>query len=285
VGDLLSSFLQYEHLTGVADIAGVSPWLMIAAGGLMFIGWTGCYVAIIRRGFRDRAYGIPVLSTALNISWEFIFAFQVFGPLPAFYFPLKWGHRLWVCLDVFNVVQIFKYGKELQTSAWTRRYFYPITITTFIAAGPAIYLFMSYINDVDGVVTAMVMDLMMAVMFVGMFANRVNMRGLSLSAAWFRFVGDAASYVFCYFWWPAQFANGLLNNPEQIPAFENIPEPHSYLFLTTLYVVIPIVDLLYIYLLTMKLREMKGQAVTSTAGAHPRVAAEDATMTSRAASS
>jgi hypothetical protein len=100
---------------------------------------------------------------------------------------------------------------------------------------------------------------MMAVMFIGLFANRVNMRGLSLSAAWFRFVGDTASYVFCYFWWPAQFTNGVLSNPEHIPAFENIPEPHSYLFLTCLYVVIPIVDLLYIYLLTAKRRELKAQ--------------------------
>jgi len=261
VRELLNSFLQLEHLKGVEATAGVPAWVMIVTAGLMFIGWTGCYIAIIRRGFRDKAYGIPVLSTALNISWEFVFAFQVFGPLPAFYFPLKWGHRLWVGLDVFNVVLIFKYGKDLQTSAWTRRWFYPIAIVTFIVAGPALYLFMSYTNDVDGVVTAMVMDLMMAVMFIGLFANRVNMRGLSLSAAWFRFVGDTASYVFCYFWWPAQFVNGVLQNPEHIPAFENIPEPHSYLFLTTLYIVIPIVDVLYIYLLTMKRRELKAQGL------------------------
>lgn len=257
--DLLNAFLQYEHLKGIEAALGVPAWVMIGTAGLMFIGWTGCYIATIRQGFRDKAYGMPVLSTALNISWEFVFAFSVFGPLPSFYFPLKWGHRLWVCIDVFNVVQIFKYGKDLQSSEWTRTWFYPIAVATFISAGPALYLFMSYINDVDGVATAMVMDLMIAVMFIGMFANRRNLRGLSLTAAWFRFVGDTASFVFLYFWWPAQFVNGMLKNAERIPAFENIPQPHSYLFLDTLYVVIPIVDLLYIYLLTVKSRQLKAQ--------------------------
>jgi len=255
----LQSLLQYEHVQAVAAASGAPAWLMITTAGVMFIGWTGCYIAIIRQGFRDRAYGLPIVNTALNISWEFIFAFQLFGPLPAFYFPLKWGHRLWLVLDVFNVVQIVKYGKALQSSAWVREAFYPIVFVTFLTAGPAIYLFMSYFNDVDGVATAMIIDLIMAVMFIGMFASRSDLRGLSLTGAWFRAAGDIASYIFCYFWWPAQFANGVLTNPDHALRFENIPEPHSYLFLNCLYIVIPIIDLLYIYLLTVRRRELRAR--------------------------
>src|SRR6266852_2809478 len=39
--------------------------------------WTLVYLLIIKHGFQDKTYGMPLWALAANISWEFIFAFML----------------------------------------------------------------------------------------------------------------------------------------------------------------------------------------------------------------
>lgn len=260
----LAALIPLDHLREIERSTGAPAWLMVGSAGTMFAAWTACYYAIVRQCFRDKTYGVPIVNTALNISWEFIFAFELFGPLPSFYFPLRWGHRFWLIFDVFNIIQILKYGKAVQTSNWSKRHFYQIVAVTFVGCGPAIYLFMDYFNDVMGVGSAMLIDLVMAVLFIRLYTTATaDLRGLSYPAAWYRLIGDTASFVFLYYWWPAQFVNGVMANQENIPRFENIQEPRSFLFLNALYVVIPLIDLFYIYLLRKSRRELRDAEAAS----------------------
>ncbi len=36
--------------------------------------WTVTYLLIIRRGFRDQTYGMPLVALCANLAWEFIFS-------------------------------------------------------------------------------------------------------------------------------------------------------------------------------------------------------------------
>lgn len=45
--------------------------LMLGSGAF----WTLTYVLMIRRGFVDRTYGMPLVALGANVSWEFIFSF------------------------------------------------------------------------------------------------------------------------------------------------------------------------------------------------------------------
>jgi hypothetical protein len=46
--------------------------MLAIASGLF---WSLTYLLIIRRGFQDRTYGMPMAALCFNLSWEFIFSF------------------------------------------------------------------------------------------------------------------------------------------------------------------------------------------------------------------
>jgi hypothetical protein len=76
--------------------------LLMLGSGLC---WTVTYLLIIRQGFRDRTYGMPLAAMCANISWEFIFSF-VHAPS-----PIQHGVNLvWFALDVVIVGLLLRYG-------------------------------------------------------------------------------------------------------------------------------------------------------------------------------
>ena len=247
-----------EALRTLETATGGPWWLILGSAFIMFAAWTACYVVVFRQCWRQKTYGFPIVNVSLNLGWEVVFAFALLGPLPRFYFPLQWGHLLWVTFDLFNVFLIFKFGRAAQTSAFTRQIFHPIVIGTFALAGPACFLFMRYTGDVMGVASAMIIDVVMAALFLNMFANRPDLSGLSYAGGWLRLVGDVASFVFLYFWWPAQFDNGVFATCQ---AYQDVREPSSYLFLNAMYVSSTLLSVLYIGLLTIRRRQLHGAAL------------------------
>jgi hypothetical protein len=69
--------------------------------------WTLAYLLIIRQGFKDKTYGMPLAALCANISWEAIFAFIHPHRPPQLY--INYG---WFALDVVIVLQFLKFGKE-----------------------------------------------------------------------------------------------------------------------------------------------------------------------------
>jgi len=251
-----------ESLQTLERATGGPWWLVGGSAFVMFVAWTACYIVSFRQARRDASYGFPIVNVALNLGWEVVFAFALVGPLPRFYFPLQWGHLMWVAFDLMNVYQIFRYGRGMQTSAFTRRWFLPIVLGTFALAGPATYFFILYTRDVMGVNSAMIVDVVMAALFINMFANRVALRGLSFWGGVLRLVGDVASFVFLYLWWPAQFdAQGAFATC-QVPAYAHVLEPPSYVFLYGMFAAATVLDALYVALLLARRRNVR-QAATS----------------------
>src|SRR3712207_6737729 len=74
---------------------------MVGSGVL----WTLAYLLIIRQGFLDRTYGMPLVALCANISWEFIFAFVYPHDLPQ-----GAVNVVWFSLDVVILFQLLLYG-------------------------------------------------------------------------------------------------------------------------------------------------------------------------------
>lgn len=240
------------------EIATGGPWWLVGgAAFLMFVAWTACYAVSFRQAKRDASYAFPIANVALNFGWETVFAFALVGPLPRFYFPLQWGHLLWLGFDSVNVYQILKNGRAVQGSPFTRRWFLPIIIGTFALAGPAPYFFITYTGDIMGVNSAMIIDVVMAALFISLFANRLDLRGLSIWGGVFRFVGDTSSFVFLYLWWPAQFDSDRAFATCQVPAYAGIMEPRSYVFLYGMYAAATVLDAIYVLLLINRRRQLR----------------------------
>lgn len=229
----------------------LTPTLRII-GAVMFGAWTLAYGQIVLTCFRDKTYGLPLPSIFLNIAWEFIFSFNlVAAGEPA----LVWGNRLWFVVDCVIVLQVFLYGRQAQTNLWLRRHFYTIAVASLIASVVGLYCFTTYVNDIYGLATSFLMNFVMSLLFIPLLFARPDLKGLPYGAAWTKMIGTAAGAVFCYFWWPMQFdASGTLVRPP----FIHQP-PDAYL-LYYLYVTIPVIDGLYIYLNHQRRKALGGAA-------------------------
>jgi hypothetical protein len=73
-------------------------------GGLF---WSATYILIIRRGFKDKTFGMPIAALCANISWGMIFTFVLPHDAPQIYV-----NYIWFSLDVVIVIQFLKYGKK-----------------------------------------------------------------------------------------------------------------------------------------------------------------------------
>ena len=200
--------------------------LMIAGG----IFWSLTYILIIRRGFIDRTYGIPLAALCANISWEAIFSFIHPHSPPQLYI-----NYIWFFLDVIIVLQFLKYGKS-EFPKFSIRQFY-VTFLMALTTAFFMVLFITYqFNDFDGAYSAFGQNLMMSILFITMLLSRNDHRGQSIFIALFKMLGTGISSLAFYLYQP--ITQG------------------SYLF-AFLFVSIFIYDFIYFGIIYQKYREYK----------------------------
>jgi hypothetical protein len=233
--------------------SGATGWVKVAlvlSAIVMFGGWGLTYLFVIRQCFRERTYGIPLVNICLNFSWELIYSFGLVAPgEPRL---LVYGNRLWFVFDILLVYQLFRYGKDVQVQPWVKKHYHLVATGTLILSFLGVYMFSLYFYDVYGLAVSFMMNLLMSVLFIPFLWARPNLRGISYPAAWAKMLGTfAGGAVFCYLWWPLQFADGKLVR------YPYWPEPNRpFLFLIYLYLSILIFDLLYIYLVRQRRLEL-----------------------------
>jgi hypothetical protein len=149
------------------------------------------------------------------------------------------------------VGQVFLYGRGIQRNPWIRKHFYPIVVATLVTCALGVWGFLHYFGDVYGVSSSLLMDVLMAALFIGMFFNRPDLRGLSYLGAWLMMLGNVCGFLFIYFWFPMQFADGHLIG------YPSVAEPRTFHFLTLLYVATTALNALYVYFLRRRRRELR----------------------------
>jgi hypothetical protein len=227
----------------------------------MFGGWSAVYFVIIRRCFKEKTYGIPVVSACTNIVWETIFTMNLAGAVNQY---LRFGNAFWMIPDSLILLQIYLYGKNAQTNPWVKKNFYVIVTSTLMVSSIGIYELIRYNNDVFGVATSWTMNITVSALLLNLFFHRPDLRGVPYSATWFKLIGNVGGALFCYYWWPAQFTDHKL-----LTSFAGQPmtviEPLSYAYLHLLYVLCPVLDVLMIYLVWKRREELRGAAVVMDA--------------------
>lgn len=221
-------------------------------GAVMFGAWALAYAQILTACFRQKTFGLPLACIFLDISWEFLFSFNRVAPLED---VLAWGNRLWFFADCVIVTQVFLYGRQSQLNPWVREHFYPISIASILASLVGLYCFEIYFNDIYGVASSFLINLVLSLLFIPLLFSRPDLRGLPYGAAWTKMIGSVAGAAFCYQWWPMQFdRTGTLIRP---PYFH---QPSNFHLLYFLYVSIFILDLTYIYLYRQRRKALQAAA-------------------------
>src|SRR5215468_3691048 len=120
----------------------VSPeltWSLQIGSGIF---WTAVYIVIIRLGFRERTYGMPITALCANISWEFIFSF-VYPHYP----PQNYITIVWFVFDLVIVLQTLQFGRVVFEPPML---FYPAFILGLLVSFGAILAITVQFNDWDG---------------------------------------------------------------------------------------------------------------------------------------
>ncbi|MFQ5441073.1 MAG: hypothetical protein ACE5DL_06385 [Nitrosopumilaceae archaeon] len=162
-------------------------------GGLF---WSATYILIIRRGFKDKTFGMPMAALCANISWETIFAFILPHDAPQLYV-----NYIWFSLDVVIVIQFLKYGKKEFPNIPKWKIFAIFALGISIAA-PMIVGISNELNDNVGAYAAFGQNLMMSILFVTMLINRQGIGGQSFYIALFKMVGTGLSSLAFYLYRP-----------------------------------------------------------------------------------
>ncbi len=171
-------------------------------GGLF---WSATYILIIRRGFKDKTFGIPMAALCANISWEAIFAFV--SPHDA---PQLYVNYIWFSLDVVIVMQFLKYGKK-EFPNIPKWQLYAVFALGVSIAVPMILSINYELEDNVGAYAAFGQNLMMSVLFVTMLINRKGIGGQSFYIALFKMIGTGLSSLAFYLYRPIAQDSFLLH--------------------------------------------------------------------------
>jgi hypothetical protein len=202
----------------------VSPeltWSLEIGSGIF---WTLVYLLIIRLGFRDKTYGMPITALCANISWEFIFSFMIPHDSPQNYINV-----VWFVFDLIIVCQTLRFGR---TVFEPRQLFYPAFVLGLVTSFGVILAITYEFSDWDGKYAAFGQNLMMSVLFIAMLLKRRDVSGQSVYIALFKMLGTLLPSILFYLRFPTSV---LLNS---------------------LYVSIFVFDSIYLVMLYAKHREL-----------------------------
>jgi len=166
-------------------------WFGIASG----VFWSITYLLLIKRGYQDKACGMPMAALALNISWEFIFSF--IHPHGGFQLVINIA---WFVLDTILVVQYLRYEPARRPAGESAAFFYGAFLSILAVSFLTILLVTREFDNYGGYYTAFGQNLLMSILFIRLLLDRKDLAGQSLYIGLAKMLGTlcASMMVFAY---------------------------------------------------------------------------------------
>lgn len=166
--------------------------------------WSLTYIFILRKGFLDRAYGMPLAALCANISWEFIFSF-VFPHG----FPQRFIDIVWFSLDAMILCQYIMFGRKEFEKYLPAKYFLQAFLLALVTAFMVVIAAICEFNDVMGKYTAFSSNIMMSILFIILLIQRGTTAGQSVYIAFFKMVGSLLPGIAFYIYFRSPFITVL----------------------------------------------------------------------------
>lgn len=195
--------------------------LLIGSG----IFWTITYLLILRRGAKDKMYGMPLAALCANLAWEAIYAFVFPHP-----YPQRIINYIWLTFDLGIMGQYLKFGLKEFPEKLPKPFFYlNFLIGLFFSALIIAFISVEF-EEYVGYYAAFGQNLLMSALFISMLFRRKSLGGQSVYIAIFKMLGTVLASIIFYLYFP-----------------------NSYL-LHLLFVAIFTYDLIYLFLLKSRLK-------------------------------
>ena len=181
--------------------ATIATLLQISSG----LFWTITYILIIRRSWRDKTYGMPLVAICANISWEFIYSFVYPHPQPQLFIDY-----LWLLLDLGILLFYLRFGKKEFTSKLSPSLFLPTFLFTLGFSALTILLISQEFKEYIGIYAAFAQNLVMSILFIHLFLKREDAAGQSLYIALCKMIGTVFPSLLFYLYFPNSYLLILL---------------------------------------------------------------------------
>lgn len=149
--------------------------------------WVATFILIIRRGFIDKTFGMPVVAAVVNLAWDAIVSFVYPAPAPQVYFEV-----LFAVFDIVILYQVFRHWRS-EFPNLSAGLFYGAMALTAITALALILAVRFEFKDFSSVYSGYAGNLMGSILFVAMAVNRSNVRGQSIYIALAKWLGTGAA--------------------------------------------------------------------------------------------
>nr|WP_294903194.1 hypothetical protein [uncultured Lacibacter sp.] len=200
--------------------------------GLFFTGavlWIVAYIIIIYMAIKKKTVIIPAAAVVCN------FGNEVGGAI--FWVPdmgnaLVLAYWCWMLLDIFIVINLFRYGYKQFTTEFYRKNIRKLVAIGLAGSIPLSCFFMVQYDLPMGVIDAYIVNVVMSVAFISLLFVP-NFPEHSVALAWSKFLGT-----------------GIISIMFQT----KYPDNH---FLSVIYVVVATFDILFLVLMYQKRRKLK----------------------------
>jgi len=162
--------------------------------GLCGFFWTVAYLLIIRRGFIDATYGMPVIALCANLSWEYIFSFV---------YPQRkqqlFINYIWLTFDLIIFNQYLHFGLKSEFYKNNLILFYLSSVILLIICYIVIIEVTKNTNDFNhGKYAAFGSNLLMSILFIYMLYHQHNIEGQSIYIAISKMIGTIFASIAFY---------------------------------------------------------------------------------------
>jgi hypothetical protein len=221
--------------------------IALVFGVLSCVFWLIAYVFIIVRGFKDKAFAMPITGLCANISWELIYGF--------IYEPYDYANTFsiaWFLLDIPIAWQCYAYGAKDFKDRLISENFRLIFFFNLVASFTIVYTCFYEFKDFYGSYTGHGNNLMFSILYIAMLLRRNSIDGQSMYIAVSRSLGTLFALLGTAF-----DVMGDLNTPLNIYSILTIQQYPFSPLIRALYFFTFIIDLTYIILLYQKIKEVK----------------------------
>ena len=165
--------------------------------GISGIAWTVVYIELIRRGFKDKACGMPLFALTLNLAWEWIYGIDGLFVSKSFIPAQSVANIAWAVCDIFVLATWLKFGKQYMPER-AKKYFVPYTLLA-LGFGFAMQ-FAFYFNcetvELASIYSAFAQNAAMSVLFLAQLFRREDTKAQSMSIAVAKWLGTLTPTIY-----------------------------------------------------------------------------------------
>lgn len=159
------------------------------------LGWLLAYIDLIRLGFKQKTYGMPIAALALNIVWEGLYAYMYWAHDGMFYggYMMALVNTAWFIADCLILYTHIKWGKKDFVKVADEKYFWPWFVALMIMAVIVEVTWLQAYGVRANGCTAIVQNLPMSILFIFLLFLRKGTEGQSMNIAIGKMLGTVGA--------------------------------------------------------------------------------------------